>query len=110
MKWRLILLQENAPFSDFGNETYALMGANLMISVVDVIGDLLLLYRCWLVWGKNFYMIVLPLLTALGGFGKSSSVFSLVENAHLHPHCARVYLTHTIPSIVNRPDITSSSN
>jgi hypothetical protein len=60
---------ENAPFSDFGNETPALMGANLMISVVDVIGDLLLLYRCWLVWEKNFYVIVLPLLTALGGFG-----------------------------------------
>ncbi|KAG1839625.1 hypothetical protein DFJ58DRAFT_859252 [Suillus subalutaceus] len=59
---------ENAPFSDFGNETSELMGANLMISVVDVIGDLLLLYRCWLVWGKNFYVIVLPLLTALGGF------------------------------------------
>jgi hypothetical protein len=60
---------ENAPFSDFGNETPALMGANLMISVVDVIGDLLLLYRCWLVWEKKFYVIVLPLLTALGGFG-----------------------------------------
>ncbi|KAG1873990.1 hypothetical protein C8R48DRAFT_593636 [Suillus tomentosus] len=65
----LYIALETAPFSDFANETYALMGANLMISVVDVIGDLLLLYRCWLVWGKNFYMIVLPLLTALGGFG-----------------------------------------
>ncbi|KAG2030043.1 hypothetical protein BDR03DRAFT_975104 [Suillus americanus] len=60
---------ENAPFSDFANETPELMGANLMISVVDVIGDSLLLYRCWLVWGKNFYVIVLPLLTALVGFG-----------------------------------------
>ncbi|KAG2066747.1 hypothetical protein BDR04DRAFT_1081473 [Suillus decipiens] len=60
---------ENAPFSEFGNETPVLMGANLMISVVDVIGDLLLLYRCWLVWGKNFYVIILPLLTALAGFG-----------------------------------------
>jgi hypothetical protein len=82
---------ENAPFSDFGNETPALMGANLMISVVDVIGDLLLLYRCWLVWEKNFYVIVLPLLTAL------------------HPLCARVYLTHTISFIVNRSDIANSS-
>ncbi|KAG1741793.1 uncharacterized protein EDB91DRAFT_1052278, partial [Suillus paluster] len=60
---------ENAPFAEFANETPALIGANLMISVVDFIGDLLLLYRCWLVWEKNFYVIVLPLLTALGGFG-----------------------------------------
>ncbi|KAG0704845.1 hypothetical protein DFH29DRAFT_848539 [Suillus ampliporus] len=60
---------EHAPFADFANETPALMGANLMISVVDFIGDLLLLYRCWLVWEKRFYVIVLPLLTAFGGFG-----------------------------------------
>jgi hypothetical protein len=103
------LLQENAPFSDFGNETPALMGANLMISVVDVIGDLLLLYRCWLVWEKNFYVIVLPLLTALGGFGELPSIFSLDGSAHLHPLCARVHLTHTISFIVNRPDIANSS-
>ncbi|KAG1756995.1 hypothetical protein EDB19DRAFT_1865806 [Suillus lakei] len=60
---------EHAPFTEFANETSALIGANLMISVVDIIGDLLLLYRCWLVWGKQFYVIVVPLLTALGGFG-----------------------------------------
>jgi len=66
-----MLSQENVPFADFANETSALMAANLMISVVDFIGDLLLLYRCWLVWGRQFYVIVLPLLTALGGFGKS---------------------------------------
>lgn len=47
------------------------MAANLMISVVDFIGDLLLLYRCWLVWDRQLYVIVLPFLTALGGFGKS---------------------------------------
>ncbi|KAG2066748.1 hypothetical protein BDR04DRAFT_1106193 [Suillus decipiens] len=69
---------ENAPFSEFGNETPVLMGANLMISVVDVIGDLLLLYRCWLVWGKNFYVIVLPLLTALAGFGCILPIPSLI--------------------------------
>ncbi|KAG1857092.1 hypothetical protein F4604DRAFT_2039626, partial [Suillus subluteus] len=60
---------EYAPFSGFTNETPALIGANLLSSVADLVGDLLLIYRCWLVWGKNFYVIVLPLLTALGGFG-----------------------------------------
>ncbi|KAG1839624.1 hypothetical protein DFJ58DRAFT_811783 [Suillus subalutaceus] len=60
---------EYAPFSGFTNETPALMGANLLSSVADLVGDLLLIYRCWLVWGKNSYVIVLPLLAALGGFG-----------------------------------------
>ncbi|KAG1814396.1 uncharacterized protein BJ212DRAFT_369475 [Suillus subaureus] len=60
---------EYIPFSEFGDETPGMMGANLLSSVVDLVGDLLLLYRCWFVWGKNSYVIVLPLITALGGFG-----------------------------------------
>ncbi|KAG1814397.1 uncharacterized protein BJ212DRAFT_1463418 [Suillus subaureus] len=60
---------EHAPFSEFKVETPALIGANVLSSVADLVGDLLLIYRCWLVWGNNFYVIVLPLLTALGGFG-----------------------------------------
>ncbi|KAG2745487.1 hypothetical protein P692DRAFT_20955139 [Suillus brevipes Sb2] len=69
---------ENDPFAKFANETSVLLGANLMISVVDIIGDLLLLYRCWLVWGKNYYVIILPLLTALAGFGCILPIPSLV--------------------------------
>ncbi|KAG2134584.1 uncharacterized protein EDB93DRAFT_841409 [Suillus bovinus] len=69
---------DHAPFSEFGDETPALMGANLLSSVADLIGDLLLLYRCWFVWGNNFYVIILPLLTALGGFGCILPIPSLV--------------------------------
>lgn len=98
---KLTLGQDHAPFSDFGNETPALMAANLLSSVADLVGDLLLLYRCWFVWGKNFYVIILPLLTALGGFGKSLSVFSLDETAYLYHPCARVHFAHPIPCIVN---------
>ncbi|KAG1857091.1 hypothetical protein F4604DRAFT_1203652 [Suillus subluteus] len=67
-----------APFSEFGNETPAMMGANLLSSVVDLVGDLLLIYRCWFVWGKNSYVIILPLLTALGGFGCILAIPSLL--------------------------------
>ncbi|KAG1746892.1 hypothetical protein EDB19DRAFT_331343 [Suillus lakei] len=74
----LYIALEHVPFSELGNETPALMGANLLSSVADFIGDLLLLYRCWLVWGKQFYVIVLPLLTALGGFGCILPLPSLV--------------------------------
>lgn len=42
-----MILQENAPFADFANETPTLLASNFLISVVDFIGDLLLLYRCW---------------------------------------------------------------
>ncbi|KAG2030041.1 hypothetical protein BDR03DRAFT_975099 [Suillus americanus] len=69
---------EYAPFSEFGDETSAIMGANLLSSVVDLVGDFLLLYRCWFVWGKNPYVIILPLLTSLGGFGCILAIPSLV--------------------------------
>ncbi|KIK46125.1 hypothetical protein CY34DRAFT_65020, partial [Suillus luteus UH-Slu-Lm8-n1] len=74
----LYIALEHSPFSEFEDETPELMGANLLSSVVNLLGDLLLVYRCWLVWGKNFYVIVLPLLTALGGFGCILPIPSLV--------------------------------
>ncbi|KAG1756139.1 hypothetical protein EDD22DRAFT_784500, partial [Suillus occidentalis] len=69
---------EHSPFSEFKDETPELMGANLLSSVVNLLGDLLLVYRWRLVRGKNYYMIILPLLTALGGFGCILPISSLV--------------------------------
>ncbi|TFK92332.1 hypothetical protein K466DRAFT_236142 [Polyporus arcularius HHB13444] len=53
----------------FADETAELVGADLLISLSDFLGDLVLLYRCWVIWGKNFWVVLLPLLTAAAGFG-----------------------------------------
>ncbi|KAI0682077.1 hypothetical protein C8T65DRAFT_597625 [Cerioporus squamosus] len=53
----------------FADETAKLVGADLLISLVDFLGDLVLLYRCWIIWGKNIWVVALPLLTATAGFG-----------------------------------------
>jgi len=47
------------------------MGADFLISFTDLVGDMVLLYRCWMLWDKNYYVIILPLLSAVGGFGMS---------------------------------------
>lgn len=48
------------------------MGADFLISFTDLVGDLVLVYRCWMLWGKNYYVVILPLLSAFAGFGTSS--------------------------------------
>ncbi|KAH9941746.1 uncharacterized protein BXZ73DRAFT_41625 [Epithele typhae] len=52
----------------FSSETTPLIGADLLISTCDLLGDFILLYRCWMVWGRNWYIILLPSMTAIAGF------------------------------------------
>lgn len=63
-------LQATTGVNGFGNETYVLMSADFLVSVVDFIGQLILIYRCWLLWSKNYWIIILPFLTSLSGLGK----------------------------------------
>lgn len=58
----------------FAAETPNLVGADLLISLSDFLGDLVLLYRCWVIWNKNLWVVLLPLLTATAGFGESSNL------------------------------------
>ena len=55
----------------FADETMPLLGADILISFCDLLGDLILLYRCWVIWGKNHWVVAFPLLTATVGFGES---------------------------------------
>ena len=55
----------------YAEETKTLLAADILISLIDFLGDVVLLHRCWLVWGKNFFVVLLPALTAIGGFGMS---------------------------------------
>ncbi|KAI0716722.1 hypothetical protein C8Q76DRAFT_415707 [Earliella scabrosa] len=61
----------------FANETNSLLGADILISVCDLLGDFILLYRCWIVWERNYWVIVLPTLTAVSGFA------SIIAFAHI---------------------------
>lgn len=56
-----------AGVKNFANETNELVGADLLISLTDFFGEVILIYRCWLVWSKNYWIIVLPSLTAIAG-------------------------------------------
>ncbi|KAH9941729.1 uncharacterized protein BXZ73DRAFT_41550 [Epithele typhae] len=58
---------ESQGVPSYSAETNPLFGADILISVCDLFGDFILLYRCWVIWGRNYWVIVLPSLTAAGG-------------------------------------------
>jgi len=45
---------------------YTALGASLF-SLNILIADCIVIWRCWVVWGRNWYIIVLPALTTLAG-------------------------------------------
>ncbi|KAH9962071.1 hypothetical protein BGW80DRAFT_1134495, partial [Lactifluus volemus] len=63
----------------YADETRVLMGADMLIAVTDFTGELILIYRCWLLWSKNYWIIILPCLTSLGGLASVSGVIRLLQ-------------------------------
>ncbi|KAI0631205.1 hypothetical protein C8Q77DRAFT_1230388 [Trametes polyzona] len=53
----------------YANETQPLVGADILISLCDLLGDAMLIYRCWAMWRGNYWVLVLPVLSAVAGFG-----------------------------------------
>ncbi|KAG2130828.1 uncharacterized protein EDB93DRAFT_67460 [Suillus bovinus] len=69
---------ESTGVDGYSAETPGLMGADFLISFTDLVGDLVLVYRCWMLWDRNYFVVILPLLTAFGGFACIMEVLHLV--------------------------------
>lgn len=98
----------------FANETSVLVGADILISVTDFFGQLILIYRCWLLWSRNYWIIVFPTLTSVGGLAciaaaihsllrinpsspiAPSSLVPLGLAGFILPLCANVFVTALI--------------
>ncbi|EJF59554.1 hypothetical protein BD309DRAFT_1031064 [Dichomitus squalens] len=52
----------------YANETTQLVGADIFLSLCDLLGDYILIYRCWALWGRNYWIIALPSMCAIAGF------------------------------------------
>ncbi|KAF8558178.1 hypothetical protein OG21DRAFT_1504555 [Imleria badia] len=64
--------------NNYANETSQLVGADFLISFTDLLGDLVLIYRCWMLWGKNYYVVILPFLTSITGFACIVAVLDIL--------------------------------
>ena len=79
--------QQATGVENFADETMPLVGADVLISFCDLLGDLLLLYRCWVIWGKNYWIVFTPLVTAGAGFGMPPPIVSRKHDLiHVGPH------------------------
>ena len=53
------------------DETIVLsVATNILLSVTNFIGELILIYRCWLLWSRNYWVIILPSLISVASLGK----------------------------------------
>ncbi|GJE85486.1 hypothetical protein PsYK624_015650 [Phanerochaete sordida] len=66
----------------FADETNVYFAADLFISITDFFGDLILIYRCWLIWSGDYYICILPTLTSVGGLVCAAVVGHLVHGGH----------------------------
>ncbi|KAI0277172.1 hypothetical protein BGY98DRAFT_981592 [Russula aff. rugulosa BPL654] len=41
------------------------VATNILLSVTNLIGELILIYRCWLLWSRNYWVIILPSLISV---------------------------------------------
>ncbi|KAJ7167067.1 hypothetical protein C8R46DRAFT_1272326 [Mycena filopes] len=61
------------------DETHLLIGADTIWLLTDFFSQLLLIYRCYMVWGKSIAVIILPLLIALASLSCGLAVTALVN-------------------------------
>ncbi|KAF8183576.1 hypothetical protein K438DRAFT_1140423 [Mycena galopus ATCC 62051] len=66
------------PRPHIADETHLLVGADTIFILSDFCGQVVLIYRCFLVWNKNIWVIILPVLVAFGAAACGLSVIGLV--------------------------------
>ncbi|KAJ6632219.1 hypothetical protein B0H10DRAFT_1865550 [Mycena sp. CBHHK59/15] len=66
------------PRPHISEETHLLAGADMLFSITDFCSQLILIYRCYLVWGKTIWIIILPLLMSLATVGCGVGLIGLV--------------------------------
>ncbi|KAH9949905.1 hypothetical protein B0H21DRAFT_881538 [Amylocystis lapponica] len=62
----------------FEVETTELLACDILASITDFFSQLVMIYRCWLVWSKKFWVVVIPLLIAMGSIGCSMAGLGLL--------------------------------
>lgn len=66
----------------FANETNVYFAADLFISITDFFGDLILIYRLWLIYSGNYLVTILPMMTSIAGLVCAAIVGHLVKGTH----------------------------
>lgn len=91
----------------YANGSAVGFGENLLISVTDFIGECILMYRCWAIWGGNLWIIAVPFiasLTALACFSGGVALATRIAPTAAAPPAAiqpLVFAAYILPLIAN---------
>ncbi|KAJ7199656.1 hypothetical protein GGX14DRAFT_172500 [Mycena pura] len=66
------------PVPHIAAETHLLVGADVTFCLADFLSQVVLIYRCYLVWARNIWVVILPLLIAFASVACSMAVIGLV--------------------------------
>ncbi|KAF8514433.1 hypothetical protein BU17DRAFT_52557 [Hysterangium stoloniferum] len=91
----------------FSKETVALGVGDFILSVADFVGDAVLIHRCFVVWGNNYWIIIFPSLTALGGFVSGMFILHLVIKSGLGHQVAPTALVKVGTAVLTLPLCTN---
>ncbi|KAK0499561.1 hypothetical protein EDD18DRAFT_1151691 [Armillaria luteobubalina] len=79
------LLIHPRPISE---ETKLLEGADALFYITDFTAEVVLIYRCWLVWGRDYSVTIFPFLMALGALGCGMASIGLLNKIDATSHQA----------------------
>ncbi|KAF8463551.1 hypothetical protein DFH94DRAFT_857376 [Russula ochroleuca] len=51
----------------FSTVTNTVLAIGLDMTLADFTGELIFIYRCWMLWSKNYWIIIFPILASLSG-------------------------------------------
>ena len=54
----------------FANISNDIIGASVLVVVSNFFGELILIYRCWVLWSKNYWIVFIPGFTLIVWMGK----------------------------------------
>ena len=63
-------MQSTTGVKGFANITTLLGDAGPFVMIAEFMGDLIIIYRCWMLWSKNYWVTLVPTLSAIGTLGK----------------------------------------
>ncbi|KAJ3842169.1 hypothetical protein EV361DRAFT_938353 [Lentinula raphanica] len=66
------------PRPHISDETHLLAGADMIFSISDFCSQLILIYRCYLVWSRNIWVIILPILISFASVACGIALIGLV--------------------------------
>ncbi|EKM76345.1 hypothetical protein AGABI1DRAFT_44965 [Agaricus bisporus var. burnettii JB137-S8] len=82
--------------------------------VQTFVGDSILLYRCWILWGRNWFVILAPAASWLTGTGKSFSyscgILTVYTEATLRNNKALLNASNLLPFITSMLSLTLVTN